>query len=121
MNWDELKEIIQGDMVIGSHSVNHEILTTLDKEKCNEEFKASKQKLDAETDSDTVFFAYPVGDASHFADSMASSLKDEGYTHAFNNMRGYNKLGANPYSLNRFSVDQSSIIEVLFNYFVRKV
>jgi peptidoglycan/xylan/chitin deacetylase (PgdA/CDA1 family) len=121
MNWEELKEVSANNIVIGSHSVNHDILTTLDQERCNEEFKESKAKLDKETGKDTTFFAYPVGDATHFADSMANALQKEGYTYAFNNMRGLNRNGANRYSLNRFSVNQSSIIEVLFNYFVRKV
>jgi peptidoglycan/xylan/chitin deacetylase (PgdA/CDA1 family) len=120
MNWDELKEVSSNGIVIGSHSVNHDILTTLDQEKCNEEFRESKARLDESTEKETVFFAYPVGDASHFADSMANALKEEGYTHAFNNMRGINESQSNKYSLNRFSVNQCSIIEVLFDYFVRK-
>jgi peptidoglycan/xylan/chitin deacetylase (PgdA/CDA1 family) len=46
MGWDELKELHQSGMVIGSHGFSHEILTGLLDTQIEEELQASKKYLE---------------------------------------------------------------------------
>ena len=46
MGWDELRELHDSGMVIGSHGFSHEILTNLLDTQIEEELKASKRYLE---------------------------------------------------------------------------
>lgn len=47
MGWNELKELIQAGMCVGSHGLSHEILTNLLDSQVEQELKASKSTLEA--------------------------------------------------------------------------
>lgn len=61
MTYDELKEMISGHMVIGSHTKSHFWLTGLDETLLNDEIVQSKKLLEEKLGTHIETFAYPAG------------------------------------------------------------
>jgi peptidoglycan/xylan/chitin deacetylase (PgdA/CDA1 family) len=119
MNWSQLIELSDNGMLIGSHSVHHNILVSLDAAEQEQELKWSKESLDVKLSQDTISFAYPVGSAAHFNTDIKKLLKDTGYQYAFSNEPGCNNVIEDVYSINRFSINKETVFDVLFDHFLR--
>ncbi len=106
MNWDNLKEMQDNGMGIGSHTHSHEILSHINKHLQYEEVAKSKAILERELDRSVSTFAYPVGRKGTYTEETIDVLKECGYKLAFTQSLGVN---ANPkenrFELRRFPVD----------------
>ena len=81
MTWDELKTLAKDPLVtIGSHTVTHPDLPTLDSFRQQEELTKSKADLEERLGTKIEFFAYPEGKNDAVTQGYA---KDAGYTLAF--------------------------------------
>ncbi|MCF6276724.1 MAG: polysaccharide deacetylase family protein [Candidatus Magasanikbacteria bacterium] len=80
MNWEQLSEMVDYGMEIGSHTNLHPFLTKI---RTNTEFDKeiifSKSEIKKYLDYDVVSFAYPFGD---YNEEVVVRLKDAGYTSA---------------------------------------
>jgi peptidoglycan/xylan/chitin deacetylase (PgdA/CDA1 family) len=61
MNWDELRSIDPGLVTIGSHTVNHPILTTLQPDELSFEILTSRRLLEEKLGRPVEYFCYPNG------------------------------------------------------------
>ena len=61
MNWNELKSIDEGLVLIGGHSTNHAILTQLDSEGLESEVADCRTWLERELRRPVLHFCYPDG------------------------------------------------------------
>lgn len=61
MGWPELKALVDGGMIIGSHGLTHEILTNLIDSQIEEELRASKRTLEANLEIPIQEFSIPRG------------------------------------------------------------
>ncbi len=61
MGWDTLAGLSEEGLSVGSHSVSHRRLTSLDSEALEEEFSASQSALKHHLGVDTQAFCYPYG------------------------------------------------------------
>ncbi len=81
MTWDELKTLAKDPLItIGSHTVTHPDLPTLDSLRQSEEMTKSKQDLEEHLGIKVDYFAYPEGKNDALVQGEA---KDAGYTLAF--------------------------------------
>ncbi|MCM8810753.1 MAG: polysaccharide deacetylase family protein, partial [Candidatus Omnitrophica bacterium] len=62
MKWEEIKEIINQDIEIGSHTLSHPHLTQITLEKAKEEIFSSKKVLEDKIGKEVKFFCYPYGE-----------------------------------------------------------
>jgi peptidoglycan/xylan/chitin deacetylase (PgdA/CDA1 family) len=80
LNWQEITELAQEGIEIGSHSVNHLDLRRLDKEKLAYEISGSKKMLEDKLGLPVKYFSYPFG---RFNQRVIEAVKDAGYEKAF--------------------------------------
>jgi peptidoglycan/xylan/chitin deacetylase (PgdA/CDA1 family) len=64
MTWNQIKEMSDAGMEIGSHSMTHPYITTLPTEQLLRELKDSKMQIEKYIGKEVVSFAYPFGDCS---------------------------------------------------------
>jgi peptidoglycan/xylan/chitin deacetylase (PgdA/CDA1 family) len=106
LNWEEVKEMHGSGLVsFGSHTADHQILTTLDENKIRKELSASKKKLIDErvVDPNTICFCYPNG---NFNEKIAMLVKEGGYSFAVTTKTGWNSFTENNFTLKRIGVHQ---------------
>lgn len=105
MNWEESRELFASGLIsFGSHTVNHAILTTLPFQEVAAELKFSKQRLQDEgVVGKRVSFCYPNG---NYTAGISELVAGSGYSSAMTCDFGWNKPGANLFSLKRISMHQ---------------
>jgi len=80
MGWDELKELHEAGMTIGSHGFSHEILTNLLDTQIEEELRASKNYLERNLGFEVDTFSVPKGFCD---DNVIQKAYDAGYKRIF--------------------------------------
>ena len=80
MPWDEIRELRDRGVEIGSHTVNHPRLTQLGDEELRRELGESRERLEAELGRPCRFLAYPYGDED---ERVHQAAEDAGYEAAF--------------------------------------
>ncbi|HIJ60552.1 MAG TPA: polysaccharide deacetylase family protein, partial [Nitrospirae bacterium] len=101
MNLDQLREIQQKGIVIGSHSYSHADLTALDEESLKREIGYSKEYLQGLLKTKIETFCYPFGGCN---DKAKSIVKEVGYTAGIGSKRGSVKPSDDVYDLRRIPV-----------------
>ncbi|MDD5569624.1 MAG: polysaccharide deacetylase family protein [Bacteroidales bacterium] len=72
MNWQEIKECLQNNITIGSHTKSHVNLTKInDKEKLNDEIIGSKTIIEQRINYQTGCIAFPNGQYNNIVKDMA--------------------------------------------------
>jgi len=106
MTWDQLKEMHDAGMGIGSHTHTHPILSTLSCDAQREELAISKSILEERLKAPVKAVAYPVGSRSAFTPETCTLAKSVGYELGFSFRRHQNALPLSaPYEIGRFAVD----------------
>ena len=112
MTWDQIREMSQNNIKIGSHTNSHRVLRTLDLKTQEFELDISKSILEREIKSKVNSISYPVGGYQHFSEKTKIAAKRKGYRLGFSFNTGYNKIGyLDPYDVKRIS--PSNIISML--------
>jgi peptidoglycan/xylan/chitin deacetylase (PgdA/CDA1 family) len=97
MNWDELCSLSPDLITIGSHTVNHPILTKLTHEEMHYEIRESRQWLERRLNKPVEFFCYPNGDY----DESITSIVAENYKAAVTTRQGFFETGDDIYQIKR--------------------
>jgi len=111
MSWENVREMQEAGMDIGSHTQSHQILSELSTEDQRIELASSKKILEDAIGSSISVLAYPVGGLDSYTRETSQIAKDCGYRAAFNFTKGggYNvKLGGNQYDLARIPVENQA-------------
>lgn len=106
INWDEVSEMYGSELVtFGSHTVSHEILTTIPSDQVRRELEQSKKELVDKNciDTECPTFCYPNG---NFSDEIAVQVKEAGYCAAVTTINGWNTQHSDIMKLNRIGVHQ---------------
>lgn len=102
MDWDELRQLTNDGIALGSHARSHTILTQMPLEKVRDEVRRSKEDLEREIEAPVPVFSYPSG--SHSME-VVRILREEGYEIAFSCVDGHNKLSSvDPLRMYRTSI-----------------
>jgi peptidoglycan/xylan/chitin deacetylase (PgdA/CDA1 family) len=111
LNWDELRELANEGVTIGSHTRTHPLLTRVPIEEVRAEVAGSLRDLRRELGAVLPVLAYPGG---AFDDGVLRILADEGYVLAFTTVRGVNDLNrAHPLKLRRIHVGRRTSLALL--------
>lgn len=101
LNADELREMRENGMEIGSHTVNHVCLPDADDARLLQELTDSKAELETLLDHPVSSFAYPYGawDAR-----CAAAVRQAGYAAACTTRNGWALRDQDPYLLRRLTL-----------------
>jgi peptidoglycan/xylan/chitin deacetylase (PgdA/CDA1 family) len=106
MNKNDLRELVELGMEIGSHSHTHTNLKNTAPEQFAEEARTSKQRLEDITGSQVLSFAYPYGGVPA---NYQTILQEQGYRYA---VAIYHPSESN-FALRRFGVYESDTVATL--------
>jgi peptidoglycan/xylan/chitin deacetylase (PgdA/CDA1 family) len=121
LTWNQLMEMKQGGLAIGSHTITHSDLT-LPKEgeskadyaaRVEKELAGSKQIIDRRLGQDTWVLAYPYG---NYDQKIVAASKQTGYKLAMSVKRG-----GNPFFANAFTLKRDQILERDMATFVKRL
>jgi peptidoglycan/xylan/chitin deacetylase (PgdA/CDA1 family) len=104
LTWSELRKIAQNGWEIGSHTVNHKILTKICGEEAQKELSFSKEALETQLQRPVTLFAYPNGKRTDFDTGIKDIAREVGYRAAATALDGFNKAGLDPFEVRRHSV-----------------
>lgn len=80
MNWEEIKELQQQGMIVGSHGLSHQILTSLMDTQIDEELRASKRTIEVNLSTQIETLSIPRGFCN---DSLIHKAYELGYKTIF--------------------------------------
>lgn len=106
LDWEQAKEMIQGGMAIGSHSVSHRILSKLSPDDQYAELSVSKKILASRLGVEIKSLAYPVGRKDCFNPDTTKALIKSGYEVAFSYYGGTNtQKNYEPLDIRRVAIE----------------
>lgn len=109
MSWDQVIEMSENGMEIGSHTKTHPILTKLSNEEKREEIVGSKNIIEEKTGKSCIVISYPVGGKDAYDEKIIKYVKGAGYEFGASYIPGGNKIKnilSNKYSLRRIHVER---------------
>ncbi len=112
LNWDEVKEMKDSGLIdIGSHTINHPILTRVSLEQAKREIMQSKNDIEQYIGKEVKYFSYPNGDYNF---KLKEVVKSAGYEAAFTVDSNLVNKKFNTYYLSRkgFSYEEFSFFAV---------
>jgi len=113
MTWDDARALSQAGIEIGGHTVNHEILSRLDRSGAEREVSGSREAMKHALDLESASFAYPFGLRWDFNREVEDAVRGAGFTNAVTTHAGTNRASTNPYELKRIMIDQDADLAVI--------
>ncbi len=101
-DWDELRELQEGGVKIGSHGLNHQLLTTITEEEARREIEESRSRIAGMLGSPPNAIAYPNGDRN---DLVRRLSREAGYEFGFSLQGDW----ADRYDLPRINLHEDSM------------
>lgn len=99
MPWDQLRELVQAGVALGSHTVNHPQLSGQDDAGLRHELYDSRQVLHDQLQAPVPCLSYPHGD---YDARVVRATEAMGYASAVTTQRSYAGPGCNPLLIPRF-------------------
>jgi len=106
LNWQEVKQFGDSGVEIGSHTVNHQFLSTVSVEEADKELQGSKARLENFLKREVACFSYPGG---KYNEEIAQRVEKAGYACAFTSDRGINATKGNLYKLKRLNISDDNV------------
>ena len=101
----EVIQLAAGGLVeVGSHTVNHPVLSRIPQREQAVEISGSKAHLEEILGSPVTSFAYPYGGRTHYTDETVAAVRDAGFKRACSNFSGIVRRRTDPWQLPRFLV-----------------
>lgn len=130
LNREEIKLMERDGIDFGSHTVNHQILSSLDTNAANDEICRSKAELEDLLKKEMCYFAYPYGKKRHYTEEVKDKVKQAGYKAAFTTENREIDMHCDRFELGRFCIQDyplyafktrlSGIFEIKFVFAIRK-
>jgi peptidoglycan/xylan/chitin deacetylase (PgdA/CDA1 family) len=79
LDWSEVRTLADAGVEIGSHTVNHEILSLLSPEEVWHEITTSKKEIEGQLERPCYLFNYPNGSIHDFSGRDKQALQQAGY------------------------------------------
>lgn len=103
LSWSELREMAGSVWEIGSHTVEHRILTKISHAEIQGELANSKETLEQHLQIPITLFAYPNGKEPDFDKTTRELVRSAGYRAALTTLDGVNREGIDPFEIRRIS------------------
>tara|TARA_B100000575_G_C23123300_1_gene650373 strand:+ start:1047 stop:1973 length:927 start_codon:yes stop_codon:yes gene_type:complete len=105
LNWKQVSAINDNSLfTIGGHSLNHNILSSLDEEDMKFEIEESLRLIYKNLGKKTIHYSYPEGQQAHFNNEVISLLKENGIVCCPTAIEGYNTYDEDLFNLRRVMV-----------------
>ncbi len=104
MDWNEVRELQRQGFDLGSHTVNHPILTRIGPERLDRELVESKQTIERELRSPCVSVAYPNGGAADVSKEVFDAARRAGYSVGFTVSERHSPPGEDALSVSRLCI-----------------
>jgi peptidoglycan/xylan/chitin deacetylase (PgdA/CDA1 family) len=120
LTWEQVREMSQNGIEMGSHTVEHPILTRISISQVENELIHSKERIEAELGKPVIAFAYPNGERADFSPDVINFVRQSGYQMAFTLVKerpSYALVRDNPLTIPRICLTSSDV----FSRFVAKI
>ena len=120
LSWEQVCEMCQNCIEMGSHTVQHPILTRIPLSQVEEELVNSRDLIESKINKPVLTFAYPNGRQSDYSPEVINLVRQAGYELAFTLTGGstpYAQVMRNPFAISRIFLGSSDI----FPRFVAKL
>lgn len=104
LSWEQIKEISNNGIEIGSHSLSHPNLLVVDSKTAKSEIAGSKKITEEMISKKVKYFAYPHGSKQSYNTTIKKIVKESGYEKAYTNILGFNTKDTDPYDLRRIRI-----------------
>ncbi len=113
MTWDQLREMDQGGMEIGSHGVGHRMLAKLDDAELQAEIVGSRNAIGRALGKPASVISYPVGGGDAWDERVVAVARAAGYVAGCSYLAGSNDpRRLDRYGLRRLPVERTTSLEV---------
>jgi peptidoglycan/xylan/chitin deacetylase (PgdA/CDA1 family) len=109
LTWANVREMAAGGLDFGSHTVNHQLLTTIPSERVQEEVRGSRRAIEKELGKEIIAFSYPNGNCD--AESRRIVV-DNGFDLAFGTEPGLVASGDDRFTIKRINIHQGAAASV---------
>lgn len=116
MTWQQLQEMAENGMEIGSHTKEHNPLNLLTTEEVRAELSQSKDDLAAHLNNEQVSFSYPNGDEGNFTPQHFELLAKLNYSSACTQLKGFNTGDTPLFALHRINISSQMTLPVFKAY-----
>ncbi len=99
LSWDEVRQIADEGMTIGSHSWTHRSMGSFSLDEAAEEARRSREALERELRRPVLSYAYPFGTRADYSEEIAKRVANAGYKVAFTSQHGPVRRTRNPSGL----------------------
>jgi len=106
MSWNQAAQLGERGVTIGSHTLNHSILTQLLPSDVRFEIVGSKREIEAQLGQPCLLFAYPNGNCDP---EIRNAVEQAGYALAFTTRPGYWAKGDDPWLIPRINISENSL------------
>lgn len=106
MSWDEIKEMSDAGMEIGSHAVTHRSLARIPFSEALDEMASSKADIEQKTGRRCANFAFPFGSKRDYNGELVESVSRAGFDTCLLNIHGYNRMGKDAFALKRIIMEE---------------
>jgi peptidoglycan/xylan/chitin deacetylase (PgdA/CDA1 family) len=103
LSWSELREMVSEEWEVGSHTVEHRILTKISQAEIQWELANSKKTLEENLQRPVTLFAYPNGKEHDFGETSRKLVQSTGYRAALTSLGGLNREGFERFEIRRVS------------------
>lgn len=98
LSWEEVKEMARENIMFGSHTKTHALLTHIEESLVAVELSDSKNIIEMNVGKPVYYFSYPNG---YYNDRIANMVRDASYLAAFTCNTGINQSHISSYELQR--------------------
>ena len=116
MKWQEVREMAEAGMEIGSHTHTHTLLNMVDEQTTYEELDTSKKLIEKHLNRACNHFSYPNGELENFTTAHILQLEALGYHSAVSQVKGVNTNQDNLYKLKRINISSKMSLDVFKTY-----
>jgi peptidoglycan/xylan/chitin deacetylase (PgdA/CDA1 family) len=106
LTWQQVRTMASEGITFGSHTLNHNSLTSLTREAVTYQLEQSKLRLEAELGEPVTGLSYPYGSFRDFDKSVKRSAATAGYLWAVTGINGINHHRADLFALRRTKVEK---------------
>jgi len=107
LSWQQLDEMAQAGVTVGSHGLNHRILTRITKGQAHWEMEVSKAAIEQELSITVTQFCYPNGNCSPELEEMAERC---GYREAYSTLPGSYQDSSPRFAIPRINISENAIV-----------
>lgn len=102
LTWEQIREMSNGGVSFGAHTMSHPVLARLTPEEAQEEIKESKKKIEAMIGKRVDSFSYPFGKRTDYSESLISLLRKMNFECAVTTEASSNRGRVNLFELHRY-------------------